>query len=783
MWARAGTAGIYRTENDSWNAGHVTDAVWLGHGAVLVSCPASGVWLSTRSFSLALSEQWVYPQVQGLASGPDGVVFAGGDSLYQSDPEARAPWLNPWQEVPLGLPGGDTIGSINRIAVDRRYRRIFLATADGLFWSPIPESFAPGEYAWRRAVSDRGLDRQATSGFMWDVVVAFKGLVTCTLLPGDRTHDQYGILCGAVDEGGQLVMRRSSVAGTETDHRFDATALTVCASQPKILWAFATGDIRAPIRGGFYGMWRSDDGGLSFVEHPARFFDAAGAPSDPVGIGWNQNAYTGTVAVHPNNPNLVAIGITFPVLISTTFPELEFRPAELIAHADKHRLIFISEPHGDGELLLDCNDGGIWELRGDGYHDVVSSRNAHLPNLEFVGPGIWQGSTDGTLGVSHEVPGLIAAGLQDNAVVYGQHRAGSDSTPWTYMSGGDGGSAEFLSAVAPLAPFGSNGVLWANFTDRQEFADVTFDSAHHRWSVSNGADVLIGTGENAGSKLVGIVAAVTNPTVRRDGQLMYAVGAGGVNWTNVAVYGLFASDNGSDRHWDQIATLQDIDSVSSIAVSDGSLIAVAAPNGSVHLLDIEAADSPTVPPGLPPGPGVWRLLVSSDGADVIAARADLYGDSGGDVWRLSVVDGHWARIDLPRTNWFGLALAPDETLYVAGLDGVYQIADRGRGEVSDFSAGLPRKAQCTDLRFVEDSRGTFLYASTWGWSLWVNQLSGPRRFHPQGDWPWPPPWVLHPAEVDSPRKRDETAPAESYPVIRAKTNSRILGEQARKEQQ
>ena len=164
---------------------------------------------------------------------------------------------------------------------------------------------------------------------------------------------------------------------------FGRTSLAISQSRPDVIFAFA-----ANRRGGVLGLFRSDDCGDSWRNVATRALRYE-----------LQMFYTNTVAVHPLNPEFVAVG-GLDIHISedggrrwrrSSHWDADFGQPHH-AHADHHALLILPNGH-----IIDGNDGGVavsedhgrtWHARIDGmcttmFYDV----DVAPTNVECFGGG------------------------------------------------------------------------------------------------------------------------------------------------------------------------------------------------------------------------------------------------------------------------------------------------------------------------------------------------------------------------------------------------------------
>ncbi|MGC8498029.1 MAG: beta strand repeat-containing protein, partial [Acidimicrobiales bacterium] len=199
---------------------------------------------------------------------------------------------------------------------------------------------------------------------------------------------------------------------------------------------------------GYVGLYKSGDGGTTWTALPmcndgtttpktgcVPYFtgDSYGYYGTNNDVGGDQSWYDNTIAVDPQNPNvIVAGGITAVESIDggTNWTNLNgggfFAVSSILFHPDFHALAFDSA----GNLYMG-NDGGIWKMAAANVNPVSGSPvlsytnlNTNLDITQFY-PGFSQNANAST----------ILAGAQDN----GTNLYTSPSTTWGEVLGGDGG--------------------------------------------------------------------------------------------------------------------------------------------------------------------------------------------------------------------------------------------------------------------------------------------------------------------------------------------------------
>jgi PKD repeat protein len=175
----------------------------------------------------------------------------------------------------------------------------------------------------------------------------------------------------------------------------------------------------ASANNGFYGFYRSTDGGGTFtqitVTSPSNILGWASAGNDTGGQGW----YDLALAASPTNANeLVAGGVniwrTTNGGSSWTLNGHWTGSGAPYVHADHHDLVYVN-----GTTVLNGNDGGLFRTTNNGGSWTDLSNGLQIAQMY-------------RLGTSATVNNLNLSGWQDN----GTNRV--SGTTWTRVIGGDG---------------------------------------------------------------------------------------------------------------------------------------------------------------------------------------------------------------------------------------------------------------------------------------------------------------------------------------------------------
>ncbi|HET6313440.1 MAG TPA: hypothetical protein VFH60_06365, partial [Chloroflexia bacterium] len=215
--------------------------------------------------------------------------------------------------------------------------------------------------------------------------------------------------------------------------------IAIAPSDEKVLYAVVQA-INAPgIRGAPLGVWRTTDGGESWVQ---RATAAAASPNtdwsgcdDPGTQSW----YNQHIEVDPNNPNVVlvdAIDIFKSSNGADTFTNITCGYTQNTTknvHVDQHALEFVP---GSSSKMLAGNDGGVYlslNMTATTPTNITFTQlNDSLNTIEFY-------SGDITANFAYSTTPGINAGAQDNgSSVYQWSSNNVGPAMWQLESGGDG---------------------------------------------------------------------------------------------------------------------------------------------------------------------------------------------------------------------------------------------------------------------------------------------------------------------------------------------------------
>lgn len=641
-------------------------------------------------------------------------------------------------------------------------------------------------YVWRRATV---VGIAAGQGF-WDIAVAatrddtsrdnLEDSRTITLVAGGFAEG--GLVVGSWDSADDLVFTRpavsSSMDGSDVTARlFDScstSSVSSCENRPTVLYAAC-----AWPDGRLNSLLRSNDGGRNWTFCGAQKAGGAGATDliNPL-VGERGHRWNNCISAHPTNPDVAALGWqNGPFLTIDGGTNWRLIDGSPHLHVDLHALRFsIDRPDSIGNLFVG-SDGGVARINlddvlnppGQSGQPFRSDYNRNLPTLQIYSTLIRQ--FYGTLDAASERLSVVA-GLQDNGNVRVDLRP--VDAPWYKVEGGDGGwnalvdndfaHVRNIMGEAVKASYILTG-LPLNTPPQSQFGD------------QYPRDSVIPVGTSLPPDKVGLKAqigeAVMQPTHRNPaGQLLVAVAA--ENQSN-KVFGLFhgslipppeqvqAGTEDPVYHWEEIGTLPVGEWVSALGSFHGEKVfAGTEGQGNMYVIDVATKSVIKQTVALPkPSPstqmkgGTFLRIVGF--VDETKLFATLLGatevdiSTGAPVLGTPAVQGYVLRLDGDTWNVTAGAGLPNELLYgfvavnapgtriehgllVSTDDAVYISRDEGQNW-RRASSGLPRRPHCGDLRSVvhsgpaddpEPGDPAYIYLGTFGRSLWIVTLSGPK---------------------------------------------------------
>ena len=703
QWKQANPLAIEIDANaNAWHSGRVNDVLALDSNRLVVGTDTGGVWLVSTT-AIPLSNNWDNPDIKCLAFGPDGPehIYAGcggNGALFEADAADFQP-LSTWRQRPIP----EQAGAIYRIGIVKGSRRIVLACANGVWWSPIPP--APtrnANYAWRQAQELPSLAYSSLAVGPNDTIAVAAA--------------QGGIFYGNWTAGDLVMRPADSITGFDVTNtpvsstKMYWTSMASCDSNRSEMYAISSDN-----EGYVYVVLHSTDGGKSWSSTGISIDGAPNGYQFKYVPGNAGNGVNNTIAVSPVNPKLVAFGWRRGPFISTDGGgtwhaagmhwtnrpnDPEYSTPHL--HADLHGLYFDPNDARHQRLYIG-SDGGLAMTPNLG-NTFSSSYNRQLLSLQFYSASLPRNFW-GMLAVTPQVAGLVAGGTQDNSNIYSQLEP--QPSPWKHVGDcGDGGRMAFLPT----------GNLLASCTTDDSVSRVT------RWTGAQFGPVtevpIRVTGPSGLAKLDGgVIEAVNAPAWRNAGnQLIYAVAG-----RNAEVYGLFANGDGGDMHWEFLGLVPVGAGQYILAVGsrNGLTIFVGTSEGRTFAFETQSRNPVelNVPIKAATTGSIGRIVAQS--TDRVYATLNL-----GSIGFILRLDGfHWNAVAFVQEIFYALEMDRTTKVLFAATDSrVYLSRDNGDSWQS-ASHGLPRRPHCADLRFVAQPDGArYVYLSTYGRSVWRAKL-------------------------------------------------------------
>jgi hypothetical protein len=674
-------------------------------------------------------------------------VYAAGAALYETDSTKPTPLLN-WNKIDLRDAAGNhlDVGFIYRIVVVTLpiiwlpVHGIVLATDTGVYWSIIPG--AGGAYTFKLVNTLPGARFSGLAeGFGGQIIAAAwgtDGLNHCGIFLGNWTGP-----------GGDLAFAPSTISGNINFRSMLRTEVASCAGDRSKLYAVCSGggnltaqvDSKGKVVTDAFGniVWtgdeliyrvlRSTDGGNSWTVTGSTINGSTsvlfGGVTDV--IGHTQGGYNICIGVSPFNSKLVAIGVGGPAISRDNGDTWDLLTSPHL-HADIHGVVFDqTDPHRSS--LFVCSDGGVSKTPDFG-KTFNSACNRQFPNFQFR-----------RFAASSVDSGLIAGSLQDNGDVYTNLYVNPE--PWSDRDGGDGVLTSFLATGhlvfnnntltaddknGKSVEFGAKTRISSWDPAKRTFADLKLfpDQPLSQGVIPVDAttDGLLNGGGDVDADVVNLVEVVTVPSWQNAAaETMLAVAVEGEQ-----VYGLFQKASG-DFHWTTLATIPhepDKDKTgkelpyfgTASASLNGETVLVGTNNGKIFQIDSSTGN--TTEHSIPKNKtSIRRFATIEKNSWIVIAGASAFRFDG-TTWT-TLAGG------LPGTQNY-TALTSDRSinppvLYVADNAGVWKSSDLGNTWFTDI-VGLPASPNCRDLRVVTESSGvSFLYLSTFGWSIFRKVLN------------------------------------------------------------
>lgn len=527
---------------------------------------------------------------------------------------------------------------------------------------------------------ERGVFRSTNGGQDWDRVFALTDSTACTDLVMHPTNPE--ILYAAMWErvrgrtyrnngGPSSGIWRSLdggdswnelTTGLPTDNEVGRIGLTICASQPDILYSIYT---EGGSSAGFRGVYKTTNGGDSWSDT-----NDGALNSMYSSFGW----YFGQIRVDPTNPNNVfAMGV--PMYRSTSGGS-SWSESGGNMHVDHHAMAFCpSQPN----RVYQGNDGGLH--RSDNYGSSWT-KLYNQPTSQFYG-----------IEIDYQDPTHLLGGTQDNGTL----RTPDGSVDnWERIFGGDGFQTivDYTDSDIIYCEY-QNGMLQKSTNGGDWFTqamDGIEDGDRHNWNTPIAIDPV-------------------------DPQVLY-YGSQRVYRTNDAA-DLWTPISGDLTDGDQGAGFGTVTTIA-VAPSSTTVVYAGTDDGNVWAYRPFSGNWVSISDGLPKR-WVTRLAVDpTDHRIVYATFSGLrWNEPISHVYRTTDAGVNWEPISngLPEAPVNVIVVDPDHTqvLYVGSDVGVYFSPDTG-ASWQVLGEGLPR-APVLDLKFHRPTR--MLAAGTHGRSIFT----------------------------------------------------------------
>jgi len=290
--------------------------------------------------------------------------------------------------------------------------------------------------------ADAGIYRTADGGTTWTQILTASGAIgTAVVFDPSNGNNVYvalgrggGNANNGVYKSTDAGVAFTKLAGGLPTSNVGRIELAIAASSPSTVYASIANSSTSSTR--LLGLFRTTNGGTTWT------MVTDGATFDYCGT---QCFYSHAIAVSPVDPNLVFAGGSAGTGAGVTITQTVFRStnggtswtdvhagATFTVHADQHAFQF----SGDGSVLYDGNDGGVW--RTDNPTDAPGT-------LDWV-------NLNGTLTLAGFYPGFAVdennanravGGTQDNGTI-----AFSGNALWDQIACGDG-AANLIDRKVP----------------------------------------------------------------------------------------------------------------------------------------------------------------------------------------------------------------------------------------------------------------------------------------------------------------------------------------------
>jgi hypothetical protein len=478
------------------------------------------------------------------------------------------------------------------------------------------------------------------------------------------------------------------------------TSVASCDGDPSVAYAVAAEGradppgAKVPKYGTVAGAWRSPDGGQSW--------DPIATPE----VGTQGNDWNNCLAVHPTDPEVVALGWrSGPFLWNPQAMGWDRRTDEPGGHmhADVHTLVFATTPEGvdlwagtDGGVCVSHDLGVTWDSRYNRHLRTaqVYSTLAHTLEEYGIRDGVSYERDNSSFHVSGNVPDLFGIATQDNGTLITRESPAGHRSLWP-CNGGDGQAVLFL---------GDDLVIHTDNTANR----LRISRRLATGVIDDGYVVPVDSDAAGLPKLA--LGATHNPTHRLDGRRVLAV-AGGSTAVLVLLEPPAAASQAELR---TIANVPQI--ISAVASLDGSVILVGTIDGHLYSVDVGtgAVTAETLPANAPTGT-IKRLrwrgpehAIGVFGNDQIFRRTNI----------------GWEHLTTAPPSVWDVDGDPEVaggTLFAALGNGVAASPDLGR-TWADCSDGLPVWPNGRAIHVSKAGGEPAVFFATYGWGIFKASL-------------------------------------------------------------
>jgi len=450
-------------------------------------------------------------------------------------------------------------------------------------------------------------------------------------------------------------------------------ALALSPSNDQILYLAAYNTAGSSTEDPIAGIYRSDDGGQTWVE------TALSSTIRPKSYLGSQGWYDNTIVVNPTDPNIVVAGGIWYVLSTDggetwTNKNPYQTPSLPLPHVDAHDLQY------QGQTLWVGCDGGVWSSTDNGV--TWTDRNDGVVTRQYYG-----------MAVDPINRARVLGGAQDNGT---NLRRDDDDNTFDTVLGGDG----FECAINPMMPDMMYGSIYYTSIYRTTPPSLSF------------RDISPYYGDEDAPFITPLALNPKHPNIVFTGaENVYRSDNGGDSWYKLPVdphdvtNGLWSLG----KIWAIATTTAD---VNRIAVSKGSLVYNSSDGGQTWTMGVVG----TTAINLDISPFDPDLVIAAISAGISRST------DGGSTWT-PISEG------LPPFNTQVVRFDPtDADIVYAGTDvGLYRSTDAGL-TWQPWGDGLP-SAPVDDLRILED--GSMLRVGTYGRGFWELTIPRPDNTTPE----------------------------------------------------